>query len=234
MALTLAKLATDDATPVGKAQEFEDVLRKRDGADGLRFLADSLPNKPPIILLVDQIEEVYSLCDDKDERLQFINNLLIAAKRPDGPLSVLLALRSDFLGTVNDHREFSKLIAAQNQFVPVMSEDELRRAIEEPAKAAGRPLDPAVVELLIEQSAGEQGELPLLEFALSRIWDGVREGKAETETLRELGGVGGALAKEAGTLFEGLPQQDQAIAKRAFLSMVRLGEGARDTRRQPL
>jgi len=228
LAMAIAKLATDDPAPAGKAKEFEKVLRETDDADGLRFLADNIPDKPPLILLVDQFEEVYSLCDDKKDRSLFIDSLLNAARDPNGPLSVLLTLRSDFLGAVNDHREFSNLIAAQHEVVPVMEEHELRQAIEEPAKAAGRPLDPAVVDLLIEQSAGEQGALPLLEFALTRIWDGLKEGKSEAETLRDLDGVGGAVAKEAKTLYDSLPVQDQAIAKRAFLAMVRLGEGTRD------
>ncbi len=234
LALALAKLATDDPTPVGKAKEFEKVLKDTEDGDGMRFLVDSLPDKAPIILLVDQFEEAYSLCDDKEERSQFINNLLNAAKRPDGPLSILLTLRSDFLGAVNDHRELSNLIAAQHEVVPVMKELELRRAIEEPAKAEGRSLDPAVVFLLIEQSAGEQGALPLLEFALSRIWDGLKKGETETETLEKLGGVGGALAKEATELFEGLRAQDKVIAKRAFLAMVHIGEGSKDTRQRAL
>ncbi len=234
LAMALAKLVSDDPAPVGKAREFEKILREPNGGDGLRYLVDNLPEKPPLILLIDQFEETYSLCEDRAERDAFIQNLLNAASTSNGPLSVLLTLRSDFLGAVNHHPELARLIAAQHEVVPVMAEDELRRAIEEPAKAAGRPIEPAAVDRLIEQSAGRQGALPLLEFALTRIWDGFSEGKSETETLREIDGVGGAVAREAKALFDGLKPASQAIAKRAFLAMVRLGEGTRDTRRRAM
>ena len=69
-------------------------------------------------------------------------------------------MRSDFLGAINQHPELSRLIARQNVIVPVMGEDELRRAIEEPAKRAGREIDRSTVDLLIEQTLGREGALP--------------------------------------------------------------------------
>ena len=114
-----------------------------------------------LILLVDQFEELYSLCDDEQERAAFIGNLLAAAREPRGRVSIILTLRSDFLGAINQHPELSRLIARQNVLVPVMGEDELRRAIEEPAKRAGREIDQSTVDLLIEQTLGREGALPL-------------------------------------------------------------------------
>ena len=76
------------------------------------------------------------------------------------------------------------------------------------------------------------GALPLLQFALTRIWDGLAEGVSPAETLKRIGGVGGALAGEAQRLFDQLSETDKAIARRAFLALVQLGEGTRDTRRR--
>jgi Novel STAND NTPase 1 len=185
-----------------------------------------------VILLVDQFEEVFSLCDDERDRASFIGNLLLAAGEPGGRVSIILTLRSDFLGEVNRHPELSQLISAQNAVVPVMVESDLRRAIEEPAKSAGREIDPSTVDLLIDQTEGREGALPLLEFVLTRIWDGFGKKVSAAETVRTLGGVGGALAKEAQDLYDSLNAKDQAIARRAMVAMVRLGEGARDTRRR--
>ena len=47
-----------------------------------------------------------------------------------------------------------------------------------------------------------------------------------------MGGVGGALANQAQAVYDGLGQEERAIARRAFLAMVRLGEGTRDSRRR--
>ena len=185
-----------------------------------------------LILLVDQFEELYSLCDDEQERAAFIGNLLTAAREPRGRVSIILTLRSDFLGAINQHPELSRLIARQNVLVPVMGEDELRRAIEEPAKRAGREIDQSTVDLLIEQTLGREGALPALEFVLTRIWDGFRQGVSSADTVRELGGVGGALAKEAERIYDSLSDDQKAVARRAFLAMTMLGEGTKDTRRR--
>lgn len=166
------------------------------------------------------------------ERAAFIGNVLQAAREPRGRVSIVLTLRSDFLGAINQHPELSHLISRQNVVVPVMGEAELRRAIEEPARRAGREIDPATVQLLLEQTRGREGALPLLEFVLTRVWDGLARGVAAAETVHALGGVGGALASQAQTVYEGLGPRDREIARRAFLAMVRLGEGTRDTRRR--
>jgi hypothetical protein len=113
-----------------------------------------------------------------------------------------------------------------------MSEEELRRAIDAPAARSGHPFDSATVDLLIAQTARHEGILPLLQFALTRIWEGLAEGITPADTLQRIGGVGGALAGEAERLYARLQKTDQVIARLAFLGLVRLGEGARDTRQR--
>jgi len=234
LAVALARQASDDPTPAKKASEFEEVLRQRENNDGLRYLAERMLDVGGggLILLVDQFEELYSLCNDEQQRAAFISNLLNAAREPRGRISIILTLRSDFLGAVNQHPELSRVIAGQNVLVPVMGEEELRRAIEEPAKRAGQEINRSTADLLIEQTLGREGALPALEFVLTRIWDGFRQGVSSADTVRELGGVGGALAKEAERLYKGLNDDQKAVARRAFLAMTMLGEGTRDTRRR--
>jgi hypothetical protein len=234
LAVALARQASDDPAPAKKASEFEEILRQRAHHDGLRYLAERMldPRGGGLILLVDQFEELYSLCDHKQERTAFIGNLLTAAREPRGRISIILTLRSDFLGEINRHPELSRLIARQNVLVPVMGEEELRRAIAEPAKRAGREIDQSTVDLLIEQTLGREGALPALEFVLTRVWDGFREGVSSAYTVHELGGVGGALAREADGLYDSLSDDQKAVAKRAFLAMTMLGEGTKDTRRR--
>ena len=237
LATVLARRVTGDLAPVRKAREFADELQSatREGVyDGLRRIADVLPEieQRPLIVLVDQLEEIYALCLDDAERDAFIATLLDAAADASGRVSVIFTLRSDFLSATNRHPELNQVIANNGELVPVMCDDELRQAIAEPAVQAGCPLDAGTIDLLIEQTAGREGTLPLLEFALTRIWDGMAAEVAPSETLTRLGGVGGALAHDAQALYDRLDDGDKAIARRAFLAMVQLGEGARDTRRQ--
>jgi WD40 repeat protein len=237
LATILARVATDDPTPAEKAAEFERVLRQvsEGGAyEGLRRIASMLPEIAtlPLIVVVDQFEEVYSLCKGTSERDAFIANLLHAASASSCYVSVMLTLRSDFLGETQQHPVLNRLFSSQGFLVPTMGEENLREAITQPAEQARHPLDLATVNLLIEQTEGREGALPLLQFALTRIWEGLKQGILPAVTLEQIGGVGGALAGEAQRIYESLSEAEQPIARRVFLGLVQLGEGAKDTRRR--
>jgi hypothetical protein len=238
LAGVLAKVATQDPMPVTKTREFTTELNLPTAAglyDGMRRIADLMPQikDSPLVVLVDQFEEVYSLCKDTNERQAFIENLLCAASDPTGNLSVIITLRSDFLGETQRHPVLNQVIGSdQSVIVPAMTEDELRRAIAEPAKQAGHPLDEATVDLLVKDTEGREGALPLLQFALTRIWEGLGEGTPPAETYRQMGGVGGALAGKAQEIYDKLPEAEKDMARRIFIGLVQLGEGTRDTRRR--
>ncbi|MBD3887443.1 ATP-binding protein [Phormidium tenue FACHB-886] len=239
LAAVLAQIATRDLTPVAKTREFAGELSQPNSAgvyDGLRRIADVLPDSPttPLIILVDQLEETYTLCQDQTERDAFIANLLCAASDRSRRVSVVVTLRSDFLGETQKHPILNRLFSSQGFLVPAMSEEELCEAIRQPAKLAGHPLDEATIRLLLEQAEGREGALPLLQFALTRIWEGMGEGIAPAVTLERMGGVGGALAGEAQRVFDSLSPTEQAIARRVFLGLVQLGEGTKDTRRRTI
>ena len=87
---------------------------------------------------------------------------------------------------------------------------------------------------MLHETRGREGVLPLLQFALERIWDGLANEVEPAETLKEIGGVGGALAGEAQRIYEGLPENEQRITRRVFLGLVQLGEGGPDTRRRAM
>lgn len=235
----LPLLPADSAVlPASRQLAIEKLLRDSSApAEGLRRFAADLPEAvhSPLVVFVDQFEEVYTLCKVPGDRNALVELLLHAARSAGGEVTVVLTLRSDFFGeTQQQHPELNRAIALQHELVPAMSRDELRRAIAEPARLAGRALDSAVVDLLLAQAQGSEGALPLLEFALAQIWEGTSAGKDPAATLAELGGVGGALAQQAQSLYARLEPPAQQISRRALLRMVHLGEGTRDTRRRVL
>ena len=237
LATVLARIATNDSAPARKSREFAEELAiaNQQGAhNGLRRLAALLPEADvwPLVVVVDQLEEVYNLSQDDSARQAFLANLLAAAADPTGQVSVVVTLRSDFLGATQADPALNRLIQAQGVFVAALSEAGLREAIQQPAARSGRPLEEAVVDRLVEQSLGRDGALPLLQFALRRLWEGLRQGRPAAETLRAIGGVGCALAGEADRLHQSLSADDQRLARRLFLSLVQMGEGSRDTRRR--
>jgi tetratricopeptide (TPR) repeat protein len=222
----------DDPAPAGKAEEFRALLAA-DG-QGLSRIATLLwePARVPLVLLLDQAEELFSLCPDAAEQGRFLDNLLAAVNDPTPHLYVLLTLRSDFLGETQRFPAFNTLLTRQARLVPVLDEAGLRLAIAEPARLAGQPLDAAAVQLLLEQSAGREGTLPLLQYALTEVWRGLQAGQPAAQTLNACGGVGGALAGRAQQVYAELTPAAQAVARRCLLRLVQLGEGGPDTRRR--
>jgi WD40 repeat protein len=250
LAIALARIATQDQTPVAKIDEFAEELKQKNKSGeykGLQRIANALPgiDTSPLIVLVDQFEEVYSQEErgnDSEsnqkqkvflaEREAFIANLLCAAKDRSKRVTVVITFRIDFLEKTQKHLELNRLFSSQGFLVPAMNEVELSEAISKPAEQAGRALDEATVSLLMEQTRGQEGALPLLQFALGQIWEGLKKNTPPAETLQQIGGVGGALANRAQAQYDSLNELEKAIARRIFLGLVQLGEGTRYTRRR--
>ena len=91
--------------------------------------------KPRVLLLVDQFEEVFALCRSELERASFIYNLLTAASEENGPVIVVITLRADFYSYCANYSDLREALAKSQEYIGAMNDDELRRAIEEPAAA---------------------------------------------------------------------------------------------------
>lgn len=261
LAMVLARIAMKDPAPVAKSEEFLGVLKnaqkggKRESRfQGLRKIAAALPDidTSPLIILVDQFEEIYSLdtstteADSQAEREQkrqereekqeaFIGNLLHAASDRGRQVSVVVTFRSDFLGELQRYPRLNRLFSELNGYlVSPMLPEELREAIAKPAERAGHLLEEDFVNLLLEQVKRQEHALPLLQFALMRIWEGLEKGVQANKTLTEIGEVGAALAGEAQRLYAKLAESDRILARRIFLGLVQLGEGTEDTRRRAI
>ena len=109
--------------------------------------------------------------------------------------------------------------------VTPLERDELREAIEEPARRVGLVFERSLVDKLIDDTFGEPGSLPLLQFTLTRLWQTRRRNKVLLEAYAALGGARLALATVANAVFEKLIPQEQEAAKRTFLRIVRPGQG---------
>ncbi len=228
----LAIIATGEQSPVAKSMEFEQLLLAN--RDGLRRIVDTLPGieAKPLVVVVDQFEELYTLCKGPEEIASFIDNLMEGSTASGGRFSAILTLRSDFLGETQRSPAFNQALTRLGALTPIMSDEELRDAVTKPAQLAASPIDDATVRLLIDQAHEREGALPLLQFALYQIWEGMTRSTPPALTLSDIGGVGGALAKRAEMLFDGLSPEVKPVARRVFLKLVQLGEGAKDTRRR--
>ena len=188
-----------------------------------------------LILVIDQFEELFALCRAEEERSAFVDSLLAAAHEADGPVAVIITLRADFYAHCAAYPQLRAALAAQQEYIGAMSAAELKRAIEEPARRGNWDLEPGLAELLLHDVGGEPGALPLLSHALMETWHR-RRGRAMTLSgYASSGGVRGAIAETAESVFtDQLSHEQQAIARRIFLRLTELGEetSTGDTRRR--
>ncbi|THI84697.1 MAG: TIR domain-containing protein [Nitrospira sp. CG24A] len=201
----------------------------------LRDVVDRVLEKQPgterLLLIVDQWEELFTLCQDEVARRCFIDNVLEATAITR--LSVVLTLRGDFFGrAITDYRPLSDRMQGAQVNLGPMKRDELRLAIEEPARQVGLTFEAGLVALILEQTGDEPGHLPLLEFVLRQLWEHRRGGELHHEAYKAIGQLEGAIAKKAESLYEKFSEEDRRKIQRIFLRLVRPGEGEADTRRR--
>ncbi|HEY1712285.1 MAG TPA: protein kinase [Solirubrobacteraceae bacterium] len=185
-----------------------------------------LDDDPGALLVVDQFEELFTLCDDADLRLVFIDALLSSR------CAAVIGVRADMYGRLGAHPGLARAVTAHQILLGAMTDDELERAVVEPARLAGLRLEPGLVELAVREVAGEPGALPLLSHALRATWER-RDGRTLiVEGYRESGGVGGALAQTADDLLADMSPEAQRLARNVFVRLTDLGEGTAATRRR--
>jgi WD40 repeat protein/transcriptional regulator with XRE-family HTH domain len=188
-----------------------------------------------LLLVIDQFEELFALCHSEEERASFIENLLTAVSEVDGPVIVLITLRADFYAHCANHAQLREALAKNQEYIGAMNDEELRRAIEEPARRGRWEFEPGLVDLLLHEVGREPGALPLLSHALLETWQRRRGRTLTLSGYASSGGVRGAIAETAETVFsDQFTQEQRAIARRIFLRLTELGDetGAGDTRRR--
>jgi WD40 repeat protein/DNA-binding SARP family transcriptional activator len=193
---------------------------REDAAPWVADALDRLPAGERLVLCVDQFEEAFVACRDEAEREAFLDALVEGAADPDERLVVVLAIRADFYGRCAEHAELSTLVSANQVLVGPMRRDELRRAIELPARRAGLRVERRLVSALVGDIGGEPGGLPLLSAALLELWQR-RDGRTLRHRAYErTGGVEGAVARLAEDAYQRLSEAERRRARPMLLRLA--------------
>jgi WD40 repeat protein/serine/threonine protein kinase/DNA-binding XRE family transcriptional regulator len=202
----------------------------------LRAVKRVLPadGQTELALVIDQFEELFTLVTDEEVRAHFLASLVTAVLDPGSRLRVVITLRADFTGHPLQYLDFGELVRQRTEFVLPLTPDELEQAITGPTKRAGLSLEPGLTPAIIREIGDQPGMLPLLQYALTELFER-RQGRLLTlKAYRDSGGVLGALARRAEELYADLDEAGQEAARQLFLRLVTLGEGTEDTRRRVL
>ena len=182
--------------------------------------------RPASVVLVDQAEEAFALCEDDGERERFFETLVAHTARG----RVVLALRADHTGDIAATPALAPLVERGLFLLGPMSTDSLRAAIESPARQHGLVLEPGLTDLLVREIEGEPGALPLLSHALRETW--LRhEGRILTVAgYQASGGVRGAVAQSAEALYGELGDAERDQLRDLVLRLVVPGPGGEPLR----
>jgi WD40 repeat protein/class 3 adenylate cyclase len=234
-----------------------ELTRKTESVTAAATLADDLSKDPRslhfflsrraqtqdsshTLLVIDQFEELFTLCRDEFEREAFIDNLLTAISpspfqgvgRGEGRITLVITLRADFYAHIAQYPDLRDIVAQGQEYIGPMTSDELRRAIEEPARGGHWEFEPGLVDLILRDVGDEPGALPLLSHALLETW---KRRAGHTLTLKgyaDAGGVHGAIAHTAESLYQTFSPDEQIITRNILLRLTEFGEGTEDTRRR--
>ena len=197
-----------------------------------------------LLLIVDQFEELFTLCQDKNERRRFIDCLLEAISPANVPanaqsnstgsaVTLVITLRADFYAHCAEFDTLRQALERRQKYIGAMSLDELRRAIEEPAQRNGWRFESGLVDLLLKDVGSEPGGLPLLSHALLETWKRRRGRTLTMSGYAESGRVQGAIAHTADTIYQQhLAPPEKIIAKNIFLRLTEMCEGSNDNLRR--
>ncbi|GAA2667349.1 MULTISPECIES: XRE family transcriptional regulator [Actinosynnema] len=185
----------------------------------------ALPEATADLVIIDQFEEVFTLCSDTARRAAFIAELL------DAPQHVVISVRADFYGHCAQHPDLVAALEDNQLLIGPMGTEELRQAIMQPAVKASCTVETALVSRLVADATGQPGVLPLLSHALLETW---RRRRGATLTLagyEAAGGVQYAIAQTAERTYTSLERQQRELARQVFLRLTALGDGTEDTKR---
>ncbi|MEU6512007.1 hypothetical protein [Streptomyces sp. NPDC046942] len=181
-------------------------------------------------VVVDQFEEVFTLCRDRAERARFID-LLLAARDPGTRLRVLVAVRADFYARCAEHRGLADALRGSGLLLGPMTADELREVVVKPAQAVGLLVERELTARLVDEVRDEPGGLPMLSHALLETWRRHRGRILTVSAYEAAGGVRGGIAASAEEVYGQLSPAQTRTARHLLLRMVEPGRGTPDTRR---
>jgi WD40 repeat protein/DNA-binding SARP family transcriptional activator len=187
-----------------------------------------------LVIAVDQLEELFTLCEQEDERAAFAGRLAAAAGDRERRVLVVVSLRADFYGRLAAYPPLAALVSASHVLVGPMDRGELARAIEQPAARAGLEAERPLVEALVSDVAGEPGGLPLLSTTLLELWRARDGAVLRYGSYRASGGVRGAVARLAEDAYTQLGEGERPVARGLLLRLASGEDGTLARRRVPL
>jgi len=235
--LSLLKPEMDEFERIAKAKKYANNFKTGELTlkDVLDLSLQENSSNQRFLIFVDQFEELYTLCPE-DERNTFIKQLLEVVnaesekRAPD--IVLVITLRADFYGHAIAYPPLGEVLQKwKPETILAMNGKKLQEAIEKPAEAVKLNIQDGLTKIILNAIKSNPGELPLLEFALKKLWENQSNNQLTIAAYNEIGGVEKALANHAEEIYQKLNEDEQNRVKHIFTQLVRFGENTDDTRR---
>jgi WD40 repeat protein len=184
----------------------------------------------PAVLVVDQFEEVFAMITDDLARERYLDNLTALAARPG--TRVVVVLRGDFVGACAAHARLAQVLGDGTVLVGPMRPEEIRRAVEQPARGVGLRTEAALADAVVSDMQDAPGALPLMSTALVEVWQGRSGDTLTAAAYHRAGGVPGALTRLGEAALASLDEPARAAARIILLRLAETGEGGQLVRRR--
>ena len=172
-----------------------------------------------VLVVIDQFEELYTLTERSGSAERFLD-LLVSTIKGDAPVRMVLTIRADYLDRPLQHPAFARLLEQGLVVITPLADHETRAVITRPAAAVAVAVEPELVAEASRDVAAHPGALPLLQYAMTDIFDRCRDPVLTLDAYRSAGGILGALSRRASDLYEGFDATEQDAAYRLFLRLV--------------
>jgi WD40 repeat protein/energy-coupling factor transporter ATP-binding protein EcfA2 len=200
--------------------------------DTLIKVVQSLQKDSQWLIFIDQFEELFTRTP-KTCRDIFIKSLIQLIEKPDTSVKIVLTMRADFLDKLSPYPKLGKIHDSYSRMLTDMDDSDLKLAIQEPSAINGVTFQPKLIEQIITDFRQQAGSLPLLQYTLDELWKKhniINETRVlNTKTYQDLGGVKGALQKQADDIFynknnksEYLNEEERQAARKIFLALISL------------
>jgi len=204
----------------GDWQYLPPIVPGSEPLEALRRWPDPLPART--VLVIDQFEELFTLCPDETTRATFTQRVLAWAQAGQ---RIIITLRADFEAQVNKlPAAFAELFNANIVRVTPMSAADLREAITLPAECVGLRLQPELVDALVNDVSGEAAALPLLQFTLWALWGKRQRNRVLLAAYDEIGRARDALSNAADAFYANLIPEKKEAARRLLLRLVKIND----------
>ena len=173
------------------------------------------------------MRSLFSLVEDEDQRAFFLDSLCNVVSDPDLVVRVVITLRADFYDRPLLHPVFGRLVEERTVVVLPLSVEEIESVIRRPAERVGAVLEQGLVTTITADVAEQPGALPLLQYALTELFER-REGRMlSCEAYQSIGGVLGALGCRAEQVYMTLEEIEKRSCPADVFTPGYTGRGCR-------